>query len=252
MICAQCCKGFDGIGMICQVCAQESGLTDAQPEEYVEETYTDYDDVDEAFPCNRFYRFTASLFDTFLVTGIGVLIFLVLHPQKSVFFILSLPTYNIFVMVFSIFYAVVLEYGAGATFGKAMHGLSVRRSGGGRITFLQALFRYIAQYAFLLPVIPMIILFAVGRPDVARTFSVLSGVIFVVSNAMYLFTDQHQALHDLMSGCVIKQAREVSPFWSLLALIVFCGSVFGVVHFSYDEMKAEFERRERSSISRYR
>lgn len=247
MICAQCCKGFDGIGMVCQVCASDGP---APQDEYVDEVYSE-EDADLAPPCNRFYRFTASLADVFILTVISVLIFLVLYPQSSVISILSLPSYNLFVSVLAFFYSIIFEPFAGTTFGKAIHGISLRGTNGGRITIVQAVLRHLGKYAFLLPLVPMSILLVLGRPQAAFMFSAMSSVVFVVSYLMYLFTDEHQALHDLLSGCLLKQSRDASPFWALLVLIVVFGSAFGLVHVSYDEMKANFER-DRSSISRYR
>ncbi len=123
-------------------------------------------------------RLGAFLIDAIILSVLEVLISFVYVSLNGMYDYEDLLILNVLYIVISWFYFAILESSkAGATFGKQAVGLFVVNENNNRISFFQASGRFFAR--------------------------ILSVLILFIGYLMPLWTEKKQALHDLISGCIV-------------------------------------------------
>jgi len=213
MICRRCDKSFEGTGIICDAGApaRPSGVEEKASEE----------------PCNRFYRFLAALLDFMILETIFACLVVLsrMGDWAGTESVVVGAEARVIWGALALFYYLSFEYLVRATPGKMLLGQSVRSESGGPPSVLQVAGRYFGRLMFLPLVIPLVFFLFRGQLGPAMMFMVLTVVVCSVSNAMYLFTKNHQALHDIVSRCVIKQAVDISMLRVILSILLLVASV---------------------------
>lgn len=234
--------------MICGACAPVNRLSaQSTTSKELELNECPVAEVDDAWPCNRFYRLVAALIDSMIIEFIFAFLVLLFDrgDWAATASIALSGDARILAGAFSFFYYLSFEGLIFATPGKVLLGMSVRNQSGGPPSLLQISGRYFGRLLFLLLVIPTVIFLFVGQLRPAMMFMVLSVVVCFLSNVMYLFTQEHQALHDILSRCVIKQAVDISVLRAVLAILILVASIASYLYIFRDGIKAQIILRQK-------
>ena len=153
-------------------------------------------------------RAAAALIDAFflnLFLGIiGFLYFAFLIKDNPFLTNNAQTIIGIFSFVIWIIYFPFMESHGGATWGKRIIGIKVLKDGGEPVKFLRSLGRNFAK--------------------------IISALILTIGFIMAGFGRKKQALHDMITGCVVVKTRGVSAgrIWAIIILLVIMG-ISGVV-----------------------
>ena len=246
MICVQCCKSFDGIGVYCPECAAHHAPRKPRPSAVLE--LRESSKGSGTLPAgNLWLRAEAFFLDytisSFVVNVLGL--FLVgraipvtlLNDGGSsatgsdvsaiVFTRLFLSFFSYFValILFSLLYKPLFEWSRfHASPGKYVAGLAVLGEDEQPLGLAKAIAR---NFAKLLPlcvtaVISFLFYLLLG-PGADSMLALLLAVILLVLLGPYMLvfgTAKKQALHDVISGCVVYQQRDVATSTWLVALFL--------------------------------
>jgi len=137
-------------------------------------------------------RLASHMIDQIIISVVGIIIIIPFigmvglslwtqdfDPDAGFFFTLISAYVSLIILIVSgewLYYA-IMESKKGATLGKMVLGIAVTDLNGNRITFGRATGRYFAK--------------------------IISGLILMIGYIMAGFTQQKQALHDIIAGCLV-------------------------------------------------